>query len=163
MAIDEQTWRRATQALARAIGEEEADALIAKFLDEPARRDDVAASEERLSARISDVEQRLDQKITGVEQRLDQRITGVEQRLDQKITGVEQRLDQKITGVEQRLDQKIDFRSAELAERIDSATNEVVAVVRGELNSQLKSMLFGFVGLQATIGAFIIGVLRFGA
>ena len=125
MVVDEQRWRRAAQALARAIGEEEADALIAKFLDEPARREDVSGTEERLDARI----------------------TGVEERLDQKI---------ELTGelLEARLDG--------LGQRIENTKHEVIAVVRGELNNQFRSMLFGFVGLRATIGAFVIGLVRFG-
>jgi hypothetical protein len=129
MAIDEQRWRRAAQALANAVGDEAADALIARFLDEPARRDDLVAVEDRLDARIS---------------------------------GVEERLDARISGVEERLDQKIDATRELLEVHIGEAKHEVIAAIRAETSSQFRSMLFGFVGLQATIGAFVIGLLRFG-
>ncbi len=33
--------------------------------------------------------------------------------------------------------------------------------MRGELNAQVRSLMFGFVGLQVTIGAFVIGFVRF--
>jgi hypothetical protein len=140
MAIDEQRWRRAAQALANAVGDEAADALIARFLDEPARRDDLVAVEDRLDARIS----------------------GVEERLDARISGVEERLDARISGVEERLDQKIDATRELLEVHIGEAKHEVIAAIRAETSSQFRSMLFGFVGLQATIGAFVIGLLRFG-
>lgn len=59
------------------------------------------------------------------------------------------------------LDAKIEAARLFLEERIQRSEEHLVAVMRGELNSQVKSLMFGFVGLQATIGGFVIGLLRF--
>ncbi|MBW3558063.1 MAG: hypothetical protein KY454_14100, partial [Actinobacteria bacterium] len=62
---------------------------------------------------------------------------------------------------EERLDVKIDATQQFLVERIERSEAHLVGVMRGELNSQIRSLMFGFVGLQATIGAFVIGFVRF--
>ena len=77
--------------------------------------------------------------------------------LDTKMDGVEQRLDARIDGVEAKIEATRQF----LEEKIQHSEDRVAAVVRGELNSQAKSLMFGFVGLQATIGGFVIGLVRF--
>ncbi len=135
MALDERSWHVAWEALADVVGAETAATLMGAWPRDPARRSDVEA--------------------------LDVKIDGVEQRLDVKIDGVEQRLDSKIDGVEQRLDAKIEATRVFLEERIQRSEEHLVAVVRGELNSQVKSLMFGFVGLQATIGGFVVALLRF--
>lgn len=63
---------------------------------------------------------------------------------------------------EERLAVRIDGVRNVLEERIDRRAAEITATVRGELNSQMRSLLFGFVGLQVTIGGFVIGLVRFG-
>ena len=146
MTVDERAWHDAFEALAAAIGREEAATLVARWSEEPATRDDVRS---------------LDAKVDRVEQRLDAKIDQVEQRLDAKIDQVEQRLDAKIDQVEQRLDAKIEMVRADLGARIESSEHRVIAAMRGELNAQVRSMLFGFVGLQVAIGSFVIGLLRF--
>ena len=124
MVVDEQAWRHAVQALENAVGTDEANALIPRFLGEPARRDDITSSEQRLDARIAQVEERLDARITHLEERVDW--------LGQLVT-----------------------------QRIDAMGAQVTATMRGELNAQVRSMMFGFVGLQATIGGFVIALGRF--
>lgn len=139
MALDEQSWHEAWGALAEVVGAEAAATLMEAWPRDVARGSDI----ELLGAGIDGMGQRLDAKITA---------------LDAKIDGVEKRLDTKITA----LDAKIDSSQQFVVERIQRSEEHVVAVMRGELNAQLKSLLFGFVGLQATIGAFVVGLVRFG-
>lgn len=135
MALDERSWHEAWEALAEVVGADTAATLMAAWPRDPARRGDVEG--------------------------LEAKIDGVERRLDAKIDGVEARLDAKIDGVEERLEAKIESTRLFLEERIQRSEEHVVAVVRGELNGQVKSLMFGFVGLQATIGGFVVALLRF--
>ena len=137
MAVDEQAWRRATQALARTIGEAEADALIARFLDEPARRENLVGLETQLRTDIAQAAQRLDAKVNQVELRLDAKID--------------------------RVDAKLDFTREFVETRISEGNAEVIGAMRAEITSTVRTMFFGFAGLQLSIGAFVIGLLRFGA
>ena len=132
MAVNERAWHDAFEALAAAIGREEAGTLMARWVIEPVTRDDLVLTVSRLDARIDAVEHRLGS--------VEQRLGSVEQRLEAKIEAVEQRLEA----------------------RIEASEHRVIGAMRGEMNAQVRSMLFGFVGLQVAIGSFVIGLLRFG-
>ena len=60
------------------------------------------------------------------------------------------RLDARITQVEERMMDRMALHAA-----------EITAAMRGELNAQVRSMMFGFVGLQVTIGSFVIALFQF--
>ncbi len=120
MALDEQSWHEAWDALAEAVGAEAAATLMGAWPRDVARRSDI----DSLGARIDGVEVRLDARIDA-------------------------------------LDAKFDASQVFLVERIERTEANLVAIMRGELNAQVRSLLFGFVGLQATLGAFVIGLVRF--
>lgn len=113
MAVDEQAWHEAWDALAEVVGAEAAATLMGAWPRDIARRSDIDL------------------------------------------------LDSKIDGVEVRLDERIDALQGFLVERIQRSEEHVVGVVRGELNSQVRSLMFGFVGLQGVIGTFVVALLRF--
>lgn len=146
MAVDEQAWHEAWDALAEVVGAEAAATLMGAWPRDVARRSDIEV---------------LDFKVDGAVVRLDAKIDGLEKRLDAKIDGLEERLDAKIDGLEERLDAKIDGLQGFLVERIQRSEEHLVAVMRGELNSQVRNLMFGFVGLQGVIGTFVVALLRF--
>lgn len=160
MAVDESQWQQAVLALRRALGDREADALIAKW-DEPAWRDDLRQVEERLDGRLVATRDVLAERIASV----DRRVGSLAQMLGERMTMLEHREQERFDTLGRRDDERaawMEERTARLEERIDRRAAELTATVRGELNAQLRSLLFGFVGLQTVIGGFVMGLLRFG-
>ncbi|MBW3615996.1 MAG: hypothetical protein KY439_11930 [Actinobacteria bacterium] len=66
-------------------------------------------------------------------------------------------LDAEISG----LDAKLDATQRLLVERFEHTEAHLVGVMRGGAQRPDQEPEFGFVGLQATIGAFVVGFVRF--
>jgi hypothetical protein len=135
-------------------------------------KEEISASEKRLTAKIVGVEERLTGKIgeeiSGVEERLTgkigEEISGVEKRLTAKIgdeiSGVEGRLGAKITGldvkvgmIEKRLDAKIETTAQSYKDYTDHRFNHLDAKMTKYFELMMQTLTDGNKGINKILSS----------